>query len=447
MLENSTQNTSMVENLTQKIKNNASIAYLFIFINTTFLFSKNKNINNEFVKNHTKTAILIHLWFLVNTIIFVYYWLWFYTEIMWYNISDIIAISIYLILFWMLIFWAYKAYSWNNFKISETLNYKNNAKLLDIVSDWKFWEKDKLTILLCRIPFIWFILYPKYKTNQLINSITKLTLIFSLFISILYIYWNPNLATFLILLYIIFFVFTNINLYLKDEIININLDKIPNFEEILKYLKASKIYLKNYIKSEKYFPSLWEIKEKLESEDKIKNEKEEQELKTKENFKLNKSIIYIPILNLISLFNLNTKQKKHIINWVLLSILFIILFTIYWINNKYQLLLFFPLSFSYWFMKAWVLNYEIPFIYDVFNIFIWIKNYIKSIFIKAKKIKNTETEVNLKVSEDKINDQKEESLEKEKTENKIEEINKEKFSKETQLEENNIIEKEIIEKD
>lgn len=400
-----------MENPSQKIKNNAIISYLFILINIMFLFSKNKDLNNDFVKNHTKTAIFIHIGFLINTIIFAYYWLGFYTKIMWYNISDIIAISIYLILFGLLIIWAYKAYSGKSFKIWETLNYKNNGKLVDIVSDWKFWEKDKLTILLSRIPFIWFIVYPKYRNNKLIKNISKLTLIISIIISVLYIYWNQNLATLFVLFYIIFFVFTNISLYIKDEIININLDKIPNFEQILKYLKASKIYLWNYVKSNKDFPNMSQIISNLDKKNKLENEKIEKELKTKNNFRLSENIIYLPIINYITLFNLNTKQKKHIINWILLSIIFIILFLIYWIENKYQLLLLFPLTFSYWYLKAWILNYEIPFIYDIFNIFVWIKNYLKNIFKRAKKIKNTKTEVNLKVKENKL----------EKTENKVEE--------------------------
>jgi hypothetical protein len=50
------------ENIEDKIKNNAIIAYLFILVNITFLFNKsNRLLDNSFVKNHTKTAILIHL--------------------------------------------------------------------------------------------------------------------------------------------------------------------------------------------------------------------------------------------------------------------------------------------------------------------------------------------------------------------------------------------------
>jgi hypothetical protein len=62
-----------MQEITEKIRNNAMIAYSFILLNITFLFLKNPNINNDFVKSHTKTAILIHIGFLINTIIFAIY--------------------------------------------------------------------------------------------------------------------------------------------------------------------------------------------------------------------------------------------------------------------------------------------------------------------------------------------------------------------------------------
>jgi hypothetical protein len=50
-----------MQEITEKIRNNAMISYAFFILNITFLFSKNKDLNNDFVKSHTKTAILIHI--------------------------------------------------------------------------------------------------------------------------------------------------------------------------------------------------------------------------------------------------------------------------------------------------------------------------------------------------------------------------------------------------
>jgi hypothetical protein len=389
-------------NIDNKVKNNAIIAYLFILVNITFLFNKsNTLLNNSFVKTHTKTAILIHLWFLINTIVFVYYWLGFYGEVMGYSISDIIAISIYLILFWFMIVWIYKAYCWKLFMLWESINYKNNKKLLDIDSSWSFDEKDKLTIIISKIPFLWFFIYPRYKNNKLIESNTKLNLILTILIVSLYVFWNPNLANLLLLFYIIFIVFTSINLFVKNEVINIKLESIPNLDKLLIYSIVLLKYLWNYFKA-KDFPSFEEILKKVLLEQEVRDTSETKKLEKLSNFKLWKYIIYIPILNIIALFNINSKQKIHIINWILITLSFIILALIYWINNKYQLLLLLPLFFSIWYMNTWILNYKIPFLYNIFELFVWIKNSISGFFTKIRKIKNTEKEVKMKVSKMKL---------------------------------------------
>jgi len=395
-------NESKIET-NQKIKNNAIISYLFIIINFLFLSNKtNSNINNVFVKNHTKTAIFIHFLFLINTIVFVKFWLWFYYEILWYSIDDIIAISIYLILLVFLTIGIYKAYSWEEYKTATIINFKNydNKKIIDINSDGNFWEKDKLTILLSRIPFLWFIIFPKYKNRDLIKNINKLNVIFSLIFILLYIFWNTNLANLLLLIYIIFIVFSTINLYINNKIINLNLESIPSLKLIIFYIKIINIYLWNYFGwDKKEFNSFSNI---LEKELKEKNNKSliiEKELREKNNFKLPEIIIYTPIINIITIFNINTKQKKHIINWLLITFSLIILFFNYDFYNNYQLLLLFPILFWYWYLKAWIYNYEFPILYDLYKILELISDKFIILKNKIKKIKNTEKSVNLKINE------------------------------------------------
>jgi hypothetical protein len=58
--------------LNPKVKANAVSAYLLVFVSFLFLFNKtNKYINNDFVKNHTKTAFFLHLMLLFTYIIFI----------------------------------------------------------------------------------------------------------------------------------------------------------------------------------------------------------------------------------------------------------------------------------------------------------------------------------------------------------------------------------------
>jgi len=394
--------TNTSTNIDSKIKNNAIIAYLFIFVNITFLFSKkNELVNNSFVRAHTKTAVLIHIWFLINTVIFAYIWLGFNKEFIGYSISDFIAIAIYLILCSLMVIWMYKANKSELFKLWETLSYKNNKNLLDITSDWKFNEKDKVTIILSKVPFLWFFTFPKYKKNKIISNNTKLSLYITTLIIIFYIIWNNNLANLLLLIYIIFIVFSAINLFVKNEVININTEKLLFWNEIIKHIKTFSKYMWNYFSSKTDFIQFSDVSKQIDIKEKETQENENKELNKLKDFKLWKYIIYIPIINLICFFDKNSKQKIHITNWILISIALIILASIYWIENKYSLLLIIPIAFGLWNLNSNILNYKIPFLYDIFEVLVSIKNMISNIFGKFKKIKNTKKEVNLKVSEDK----------------------------------------------
>ena len=64
----------MSENINNKIINNAVSAYLMLFISWMLLINKsNPYINNDFVKNHTKSSIIIHLMIIINYIVFISY--------------------------------------------------------------------------------------------------------------------------------------------------------------------------------------------------------------------------------------------------------------------------------------------------------------------------------------------------------------------------------------
>lgn len=47
--------------VSQKIRNNAMISYFLVFVCVTFLFSKDKNVSHPFVKSHVKAATLLHI--------------------------------------------------------------------------------------------------------------------------------------------------------------------------------------------------------------------------------------------------------------------------------------------------------------------------------------------------------------------------------------------------
>ncbi len=237
----------------QKSINNAISAYFMLFISSLFLFNKkNEYVNNDFVKSHTKIAILIHLSFLLTYIIFISFSFLKSITIFNFNINYILASSIFIFLFVNLLYWIYKASKKQTFKISEIFYITKTEKIVDINWDWIVDEKDKLTLILSYIPFIWYIVnWSHYKEKNIINII-KLNVLITFIISLIYISWNKNIVWLLLLFYIIFSVFSSINIIIRNNIIWLNLDFIPTFTELLIIIKAFIKYLFNYFTKKEF---------------------------------------------------------------------------------------------------------------------------------------------------------------------------------------------------
>ncbi len=390
----------MQKELNTKIINNAISAYLMLFISGLFLFNKkNILINNPFVKNHTKTAILIHILFLINFVVFIFYgflkWIWFLS----FSLNYIIASVIFLFLFSILLYWILKASRWEKFKIWDIVFFWKKEKIIDINWDMKLDEKDKLTIILSYIPFIWFIISWEYKENRIIQNIVKLNLLISLIISIFYLFWYSNIWNLFTLLYIVYVVYSSINLISQNEIISLNLDLIPFPENKIIFIKTFFKYLQTYF-AKKDFIS-FDILKKSILEETIKQESENEIiLKKLDNKNISAFLVYFPILNIISLAFINTKNKIHIINGIFISLLFVILL-IFYIFNLVDLRIFtfllFPICFWIGFYKTRI-AYKMPFIYNIYEIFWNISRFFKKskIIINEKSI---ETNIVLKVWE------------------------------------------------
>jgi len=383
-------------NLNKKIIWNAISSYFglaFLFL----LPNKNSNINNPFVKNHTKTAFFIHILFLITYIIFIHFGIWNNISFIWHSLSHILASTFFIILFIWLLYWIYEANKWNTFEISDIISFSKSDKLVNI-KNANLNEKWVLTIILSYIPFIWYIIYWKYfnyKSPIILNNV-KLNLISSLIIVLLYIFWLSNIVNLLILVYIIFIVFASILLISNNKLINIKLEMIPTIEELEIYTKSFLKYIKNYFWNFKWWKETFENTKKETIE---KNKTEAQELNKKDDIKLQNYIIYIPIINIITIFFIKSKYQNHIINWIIITALFIILGVIFWINNNYYLLLLFPIFFWIWYLKR--VEYKLPFLFSLYKV---LENIFKKLFFFLKKVKEKHKEehnVSYKVSENK----------------------------------------------
>ena len=389
------------EAIHSKIKANAVSAYLLLFVSIFFLFNKdNKYLNNNFVKSHVKTAFSIHILFLITYIVFISIGFLNWIPLFELSVGDIIAKIIFFILLGWLLTGVYKAHIWEVFNAFDILQFTKNSQenIIDINGDGKFWEKDKMTILLSYIPFIWFLNYPKYKENNIIRNNIKLNLTITIIIFLLYIYSHYNIANILLLFYTISIVFIGITMFSRDQIISLNLSKIPTFKELSYIIKSLWEYIKSYF-SDKDLTSIHNIVERKINED---INKEKQELKDLENKKISRLpsfLIYIPYINLIFLFIKNTKYTYHIRNGLTITSLLILLQIVayfWYYESSLNRMVLIPILFWIWFSRNEPV-YKMALIYDIYE---WFQKFIAIISLQTKKanqIRKTETKVSLKV--------------------------------------------------
>jgi hypothetical protein len=383
----------MNEEINKTIRYNAVCAYLMLFISWLLLFNKDKNINNDFVRGHIKSSIVIDILLVLNYLIFVHFkFLW---AIRLFSISlNMVLAQIGFLLIWVLfVKWVYSALHSKEQKIGNSINFIKWVSL-DINNDQVVDEKDKLAVLISYIPFVSYITSSKF-LNEKIQDILKLNLLVVLFISLIYLFWYYNMSNLFLLSYIIFACFSVIYLYGKDELISI---KLPNyiFPHILVVnIKNTSKYLYKYLK--------WDFKEykiieaeRFEKEAKIK----EEDIKTLEALpilKLPKWLIYVPIANFAFLFLEKNRFVFHIRNWLTLSFIFIVFLvsTFFGILQiKWIIMFLFPISF--WLWMLYKEYYRMPWVYEIYEVFVWVKN-IFHLWRQKVKENSVVQEVNLKV--------------------------------------------------
>jgi len=178
----------MLGSIHKKTINNAISAYLMLIISVAFLFNRdNEYLNNSFVKSHTKIAFLIHISFLINYIIFISFSFLKEYSILEYSINYILASSIFCILFLALLYWIYKASKGEVFKIWDLLTLGKTEKIVDVDGNAELDEKDKFTLILAQIPFIWYIIHGKFLSQKSIKDIVFVNMFVSIIISLIFI--------------------------------------------------------------------------------------------------------------------------------------------------------------------------------------------------------------------------------------------------------------------
>lgn len=386
------------EILDLRIRNNAMISYFLIFLCASFLFVKhNPYVDHPFVRSHTKTALFLHT--LMLLVITLFLWFHLFEWISWndYHLNFILASTLLTWILGLILKGMYLAHHGKEFIISEVIHFVKTEKILDTNHDSNLDEKDKATIIFSLIPFLWIIIYGKHSDHTLIKNLAHLNLIITLAISFIYITGYSSAANLLLLVWIIGIVFFSIQVIIKGELMSIDLSRIPTFGELYEMFICGGIYMKTYL-SWKDFKNWEDIRiERNEQARKQTKEGRIEGSKEKE-MKLPEWLVYIPIINFVTLFNIHSQKKIHIINgfWISLVFIFSLLVVLY--DWNYLFFFLFPVMYGFAFIESDPV-YKLPFFYDVGNNFLSIANKIRLLLWKTRKMKQTENKVSLKVGE------------------------------------------------
>lgn len=374
--------------ISSTICGNAISAYLMVLVCIFLLFNKeNSNINNDFVKAHVKTAFIIHIAFFITYYIFVSQQLFAKYDLFGTGLNDIIAKIILFFFLWLLIIGMYRAYSGKNYNISKDIYQKQSTKLLDVNHDGMANEKDKMTLILSYIPFLGFQQYGKYSHIPHIQTAVHSNLFFTTILVLLLYFDFSSLFYIWILLYSIFVVFISINVFVRDELVELYVPKILSPLHSYLFIVTLVGYLKNYFwKNE--FQKFSCIRNTI-----YQNYNEEQKSLTNQYNKLPsntipKWCIYIPFINLIFLFKKDEKFSYHIRNGLTITLLLsgtIMADILWYISSHIYILFLFPLLFGIGKLNYQTV-YKMPYISSLAEILLLLKN----MFSKWVKKVNTE---------------------------------------------------------
>lgn len=381
-----------------RTRNNALSSYLLIWICATFFFVKwNPSLDNDFVKSHTKTALLLQIFLVINWFLFIHLSLFSWFNFLNYWLNEIISIFFFLFIFAFMLYGIYKASSWEYFTIKDFWKLTRTKDLIEL-NEWiEMNEKDKMTLILAHIPFIWFIVYWKYYEfrNSILDNITKLNNYSSFLIIFIYILWYHNIANIFLLFYILYIVYSSVLLVANWTIINLNLKYLLEPKKYILILKSFWIYLKNYFSSFRKFSI---IKQEVINENDFEEKEYLEYLNTKKELKVSPYLIYFPILNILFLLFSGTKYENHIKNGFSISLFLILIFifNFFWyISFNWALLLIFPIVWWWAYIKR--LEYKTPFLRDFYEILENIIISILELLHLAKNKHKEEKEVSFKI--------------------------------------------------
>ena len=386
--------------LHKKVVWNAMAAYFMVFVSVFFLLSKSPYINHPFVKSHVKSAFSLHVLLALVLYIMSYPFLG-RIEIIGYSLNNIITMVLSLIIFWGILYWIYQAHNEKTVTLWEMFHKAGgSSSLISQKSTKNLWEEHTLILILAHVPFFGYILRGKYPELPHMREITLLNLFITLLSVLLTCIGHVSLASIIMLGYIIWSVFQGVRLVFGDELTVISLSQFyfPAPEEKYTLQKALLSYTGNSLKKRSFIPLQKLIEDK-------RNTRLQQEQKNTEAQKKKKAsplpafLSYIPLVNIICLFTLKSRESFHIKNGLILTLITIFILATLGFDSPALLLVLFPILYGIWYhSRLW---YKMPYIYDIAAFLSYILHGVTHIFHRTRKLQKTTKKVSIKVWETK----------------------------------------------
>ncbi len=384
--------------LHKKVIGNAVSAYFLVFVSLSFLISKKPYVNHPFVRNHVKSAFLLHILLLWMFFIMSYSFLD-TIKIFSYSINTLITSFIALFLFWWMLYGAWKAHNGETVTIGEIFHSTGVKKdLFQHTNIQKLWEEDTLILILAHIPFLGYFSYGSHRDLPHIRDISILNMIISIISVLIFIFWYTSLASIIMLSYIIWSVFQSLRLIFQEQLITLDTSILPTIEEKYILQKSLCSYLWNTLRKNT-FVKLKDIITKK------KQARYEQELSDLEKIKkltsspLPSWIFYIPLINFIWIFFIRSRDIFHIRNGLIITLIFIAIVLLFDWNSPLLLLTLFPICYGIWYLPRKA--YRMPYIYDIYTLFSNIFWFIIHIFHKTRTLQKMDTTSTVTMNETK----------------------------------------------
>ena len=387
-----------MEELSAKVKWNAVIAYFMVFVSVFFLISKDTNVSHPFVKSHVKSAFVLHL--LIALVLFVMGYNFFGWIRIWdYSLNSIITALLLLFIFLGILYGMYMAHRWKRVTLWEIFGkIWVPQSMMQSNQSSEIHEETYPILILSHVPFIWYLLYGRNKSLPHIRDIVMLNFIVTLMSCFFFVTWYYSIASLLMLGYIIYSVALCISLVMNGHIKTINLDVIPGAEKKYIIQKSVFTYIAQTLKHHKT-ETLSHIIEQKSSQRRAQEMSDLEAVKKLPKSKLPTAIFYIPFVNIAWVTSSHTREKFHLRNGLVLTLLTLLLIFIFWRNLDILLFIAFPVFFGIGYAERKA--YRMPYVYDIYLLYAWFIHGLWRVFHRTRELQNTDIKQSIKIWETK----------------------------------------------